>query len=482
MLGQDNILQRIHDNPGTYPIFSDQPLGSLDLRGQTIEVPLNLTGAYVDGVVDLTDARLNAGLFAAETCFKRPFIMNRCNVSGDIYAKGAHFADRLDMAWARCKGRIYFWRARFAGEANFFQLICGPGEKSTRGSYLHPGELNCSWAWFHGPANFGRCHMNGQVFFWRTRFFDSCSFDEASFAAESRFMGAVSEISLARDEMPEELFDRLEQAGMLRPDPEEVRTLEDGRQQSRFAQLSDVFSEQHLLERLQARNFAETECDQLLEMYRKHAGPMFSKTAGLTRLQIGQPGLVKFIGVNAREWDLKGTDVNAIAFFNAAEEPVPAPVGLGHVYHSVFISYGGPDRDAAHRLNHALARAGVETYFFPEDAVPGHPIETEMRDGVGGHGRTLLLCSANSVGRPGWLFEAAHALKLEKMDQHTRLIPIALDQGLWNWQPEPEHEDLKTSILDRAYADFTDITDNPTAFNEALGLLLQGLIDTEHLS
>jgi hypothetical protein len=68
------------------------------------------------------------------------------------------------------------------------------------------------------------------------------------------------------------------------------------------------------------------------------------------------------------------------------------------------------------------------------------------------------------------------------MDQHTRLIPIALDQGLWNWQPEPEHEDLKTSILDRAYADFTDITDNPTAFNEALGLLLQGLIDTEHLS
>jgi hypothetical protein len=157
-------------------------------------------------------------------------------------------------------------------------------------------------------------------------------------------------------------------------------------------------------------------------------------------------------------------------------------VGLGHVYHSVFISYGGPDRDAAHRLNHALSRAGVETYFFPEDAVPGHPIETEMRDGVEGHGRTLLLCSANSVGRPGWLFEAAHALKLEKIDQHTRLIPIALDQGLWNWQPEPEHEDLKTSILDRAYADFTDITDNPTAFNEALGLLLQGLIDTEHLS
>ncbi len=50
------------------------------------------------------------------------------------------------MSWVSCEGRIYFWRARFAGEANFFQLICGPGDQSTRGSYLHPWELNCSWA------------------------------------------------------------------------------------------------------------------------------------------------------------------------------------------------------------------------------------------------------------------------------------------------------------------------------------------------
>ncbi len=479
MLEKDDILRRIHDNPGQHPVFTDQPIGDLDLRGQVLDVPLNLTRARVEGRVDISSATLNAGLFAGEARFNKPVIMNRCKVFGDIYAKGAQFADRIDMSWARCSGRIYFWRARFTKEANFFQLLCGPGGQTSLESYVHTGELNLSWAWFHGPVDFGRCHMNGPVYFWRTRFFDTCSFDEASFAEDATFMGAVSEISLARDELPDGIFDRLEQAGMLRPDQEEVMIMADDRRLSRFAQLSDVLSEQQLQDRLQAKNFSPAESDFLIQEYRKHGGPMFSNSALLTRLRIAKPRSVKFIGVNAKEWDLKGTDVDAIAFFNAAEEPVPVPVGLGHVYHSVFISYGGPDREAARRLNLALSQAGVETYFFPEDTVPGHRIETEMRDGVEAHDRTLLLCSTNSVGRPGWQFEAYHAFKLEENDKLTRLIPIALDQGLWGWQPGPEHENLKTQILNRAYADFTNCSDDHDAFNEALGQLLKGLIKSK---
>ena len=476
MLDRNAVLQRIHDNPGSHPVFTDQPIGDLDLRGQTLDVPLNLSGARLEGTVDLSGATLKAGLYVAEARFSKPVIMSRCTVFGDIYAKGAHFVDRFDLSWARCSGRIYGWRARFAKEANFFQLQCGLGDhQSSQPSYVFPGELNFSWAWFQGPVNFGRCHMNGPVYFWRTRFFDSCSFDEASFAGGATFMGGVSEISLARDELPHGFFDRLDQAGMLRHDHEEEWIMEDGRTLTRFAQLRDVNSEQQLQERMQATDLSPAERERLLAEYRLHSGPMFVKSALLTRLRITPPRSVKFIAVNARDWDLKGTDVNAIAFFNAAEEAVPIPVGLGHVYYSVFISYGGPDRETANRLNRALTQAGVETYFFPEDAVPGNIIESEMRDGVEGYERTLLLCSKNSVGRPGWLFEANHAIKLEGTDKLSRLIPVALDQGLWEWQPAPEHARLKAKILERAYADFTHCDNDQDAYNEALGKLLEGL-------
>ena len=306
MLDCNAVLQRIHDHPGHHPVFTDQPIGDVDLRGQTLEVPLNLTGARIEGTVDLTGATLKQGFYAAEARFQKPVNLSRCKVFGDIYAKGAEFADRFDLSWARVLGRIYGWRARFGKQASFFQLQCGPGDTDAADeSYVFPGELNLSWAWFHGPVDFGRCHMNGPVYLWRTRFFDSCSFDEASFAGGATFMGGVSEISLARDELPPGLFDRLEQAGLINPDHEEEWITPDGRTLTRFGQLKNVLSEQQLQERMQAVNLPPSEYERLLKEYRTKSGPMFATSATLSRLRIVPPRSVKFIGVNARDWDLK---------------------------------------------------------------------------------------------------------------------------------------------------------------------------------
>jgi len=475
MLDRDEVMRRLSRRDCLQPVRDFETIEDLDLRGRTLESPLNLTRKRVMGTLDLTGATLQGGLIAEDAQFEKPVILHRCKIFGDVFAKGARFAANVDLSWSVCKGRLYFWRARFGGETNFFQLQCGPADRS-RESFVHPGEFNCSWAWFLRPANFGRCHMNGPVYFWRTRFFDRCSFEEASFGTDAVFMGARSEICLDSEELPAGFFERLDGVHLLRPDPEEIVEFE-GRACSRYAQLNGVASEQQLEERIKECDLLSDDANILRREYDDHSGPMFGAQAILSRMRVVQPKTLKFIGVNANEWALEGTDVNAIQFFDAAQRAIPASIGLGRSYYSVFISYGGPDAAQAQRLDRALSQAGAETYFFPEDAIPGNRIEAEMRDGVDKHDRTLLVCSRSAVGRLGWLFEALYARDLEERDGCDRLIPITLDDGLWEWQAEnPDHQELKRALLDRAAADFRGTIDNENAFNEALAKLLKSLI------
>lgn len=103
----------------------------------------------------------------------------------------------MDISWTRVAGRVYGWRARFLGAATFRQLMVSPRDSKDE-SFVHAGEL---WAWSHGRTAFERCHLEGLVYFWRTRFLDSCSFDETSFGRDAAFMGKPSEICLSRREV-----------------------------------------------------------------------------------------------------------------------------------------------------------------------------------------------------------------------------------------------------------------------------------------
>jgi len=452
-------------------------LPGLDLRGQIIEGPVDLSHARIEGKVDLTGATLRGGLNATHARFEGPFLATRCEIEGDVLISWAEFRHPVEMSWTRIRGRLYAWRARFAAEARFRQLMVEPGPVPGK-SYVHPGELNFSWTWFHGPTDFERCHWEGPVYFWRTRFFERCRFDETSFAQDATFMGKPSEVCLSRRELGWPLFDRLQNSGLLLPDDEECALIE-GREVRMFGQLSNVNSSQQLQERMEAHGLTTEDRARLAHEYQVHSGPMFAQEASLQRLRIGMPRQVKFICVNASNWDLSGTNPDAIAFFNAEQQPVSTAVGLGRFYDRAFISYGGPDVAIASQLNRALLNSGVETFFYPEHALPGRLINEEMRLGVGDYDRVLLVCSSRSPGRPGWVFELQEALHRERRDGEGRvLLVLAVDDGLWTPWPS-ELEGARQALLLRNVADFRGCLEDPQRFNAGLHRVLHALQRTE---
>jgi TIR domain len=427
----------------------------------------------VEGRVDLSHARLRRGIRAPGAFFGGPVEARHCEMLGDISFTNARFSNTVDLSWAIIRGKFWAWRARFHADATFFQLVCKPGE-SSKLEYVPPGELNFSWAWFLSTALFERGRFEGPVYFWRTRFFENCSFNGSSFASGAVFMGKASEICLDYHEIGPDFCRKLEAAGLLRAANEGWMLL-NGREVLLYYHLNYVNSFQELESRMDQAGLSPEERSHLSRQYHVHAGRMFAKEASLQHMGFEQPKQIKFIGVNASEWSLAGTDTSAISFFNADEQPVPEKVGLGHVYQTVFISYGGPDEAVARRFHDALRSAGVTAYFYNENAVPGGMIDDEMVRAIEQHDRVLLICSQSAPQRPGWRFELKETLKRESREgAGTVAIPISIDEGLWTEWPrdmEPHRADLSA----RNVADFRGAMGNVDRFNEQLVRLLQAL-------
>lgn len=136
---------------------------------------------------------------------------------------------------------------------------------------------------------------------------------------------------------------------------------------------------------------------------------------------------------------------------------------------SVFISYGGPDVRFATMLNDGLRRAGVATFFFPDDAPPGAKLHRVMREGVNSHDHVILICSRSSLDRSGVANELEEALQRESREGgKTILIPVAIDDYVFSeWAPA--NAGTAQAIRDRVVADFREAPRNPVAFERALG-------------
>ena len=146
-----------------------------------------------------------------------------------------------------------------------------------------------------------------------------------------------------------------------------------------------------------------------------------------------------------------------------------------HLLQSTFISYGGPDRPFAQRLYEALHTNGVRTFFFPEHGIPGKKLHRLMREGVNKFDRVILICSANSLNRPGVLNEIEETLQREARDGGASyLIPIRLDDYIF--RPECDIDPgIAQTIRDRVVADFTNVDAGPEKFNHSLQLLISAL-------
>jgi transcriptional regulator with XRE-family HTH domain len=144
-------------------------------------------------------------------------------------------------------------------------------------------------------------------------------------------------------------------------------------------------------------------------------------------------------------------------------------------YHSVFISYGGPDEMFARALYDALMKAGVETFFFPESAPPGQRLHRTMSSGVNQYGRILLICSKASLGRPGVLNELEQVLAREAREGGAELlIPVTIDEYVFDgWRPE--REDIATQVRDRVIADFRSAAPATPDFARRIDRILRQL-------
>lgn len=142
---------------------------------------------------------------------------------------------------------------------------------------------------------------------------------------------------------------------------------------------------------------------------------------------------------------------------------------------STFISYGGPDERFARRLHEELQKNGVTTFFFPEHAAPGERLHRVMRRGINDHDRVILICSKQSLNRPGVLNEIEETLAREAFDGGAScLIPIRLDRYVFSgWTPA--NPDLAQAVLNRVVADFEGTDKDQGKFNAQLRTLLKAL-------
>lgn len=160
---------------------------------------------------------------------------------------------------------------------------------------------------------------------------------------------------------------------------------------------------------------------------------------------------------------------------DALQIPLTSLMNRPTRYRSVFISYGGPDEIFARALYDALTKHGVETFFFPESAVPGQRLHRTMAQGVEEYDHVLLICSGASLDRWGVLTELEYLLAREARQGGAELlIPIAIDDFVFkHWRPE--REDVGRQVRDRVIADFRGVLTSTPDFETRVSRILRAL-------
>jgi hypothetical protein len=145
------------------------------------------------------------------------------------------------------------------------------------------------------------------------------------------------------------------------------------------------------------------------------------------------------------------------------------------MHKSLFISYGGPDEPLAKAITTWLKSAGIKTWFFPEDSLPGQKLHRMMFEGVNNHDRVLLLCSKNSLIRAGVLNELERVLERESSEGGGDiLIPVTVDDfvfGDWN----TERRDIVKQIQSRVVTTIPDPKVDAAGFEREMLRLQEAL-------
>ncbi len=190
-----------------------------------------------------------------------------------------------------------------------------------------------------------------------------------------------------------------------------------------------------------------------------HVGPIFVDISTIAQSSTAPDGQVtadvKTFLLNA------GVDLKVV-------EAVPR-IATEAEYWSCFICYGDPDLDFAQRLARDLRAKHAPCWLYSMDSTPGQVTWQEVGLRRRQAGKMIVLCSAQSLIRDGVLKEIE-----EQIDEEPdKMVPVSLDTT-WTqpgFRVVRGQRDLKPSILQRNYADFSDNSKYP----KSLGKLLKAL-------
>ena len=161
-------------------------------------------------------------------------------------------------------------------------------------------------------------------------------------------------------------------------------------------------------------------------------------------------------------------------FFRNAGIPNEILVALPQIiaevkYCSCFVCYGKPDLDFATKLAKDLTARGVSCWLHAMDATPGQRTWPEIIRKIHEAEKMIVLCSAATLVRDGALKEVE-----EQIDKDpNKMIPVSLDD-IWKedgFAVKRDKRDLKPSLLDKNYADFS----SSSQYHQSLNKLLNGL-------
>ncbi|MEO0600103.1 MAG: toll/interleukin-1 receptor domain-containing protein [Myxococcota bacterium] len=147
---------------------------------------------------------------------------------------------------------------------------------------------------------------------------------------------------------------------------------------------------------------------------------------------------------------------------------------------SVFLSYGSPDAAFADRLRTDLSENGVKTWYYPIDAMPGEAILSHIESALGHFDRMVVCCSRAGLVRPGVVHELDAALRRERAEGSTVLLPVLVDDvfetgsQVPGWWPT-ERADVYEALHSRVCADLRRCVPGSGPWNDELGRLLVAL-------
>lgn len=120
---------------------------------------------------------------------------------------------------------------------------------------------------------------------------------------------------------------------------------------------------------------------------------------------------------------------------------------------SCFISYGTPNLDFARSIHDYVTNVlGMEVFFYPAENTPGDSIWREIIEKLGTVDKVLVVCSARSLQRDGFLREIDHLARHDP----SKILPISMDDA---WK-QPRYSvrfgstELKPVLLERNLIDF----------------------------